>query len=58
MKNFQISRLQPFEMINELFTDTVVICHHEKLFTSLSKQKSINHQQISHKRTYVRKYKI
>jgi|GEM_PF-3177978 len=33
MKSFQISLLQPFEMINELFADTVVICHHEKLFT-------------------------
>jgi len=34
MKSFQINRLQLFEMINELFFDTVVICHHEKLFTS------------------------
>jgi len=32
MKSFQISRLQLFEMINELFVDTVVICHHEELF--------------------------
>jgi len=32
MKNFQISRLQLFEMKNELFADTVVISHHEKLF--------------------------
>jgi len=30
--DFQISRLQLFEMIGELFADTVVICHHEKLF--------------------------
>jgi|GEM_PF-3501815 len=30
-KGFQISRLQLFEMINELFADTVVISHHEKL---------------------------
>gem|GEM_PF-4103359 len=30
---FQIIRLQLFEMISELFADTVVICHHEKLFT-------------------------
>jgi len=29
--SFQISRLQLFEMINELFTDTVVISQHEKL---------------------------
>jgi|GEM_PF-1170555 len=29
---FQISRLQLFEMIGELFANTVVICHHEKLF--------------------------
>gem|GEM_PF-4351541 len=28
---FQISRLQLIEMIDELFADTVVICHHEKL---------------------------
>jgi len=28
---FQISRLQLFEMIDDLFADTVVICHHEKL---------------------------
>jgi len=28
---FQISRLQLFEMMNELFIDTVVISHHEKL---------------------------
>jgi len=34
MKSFQISRLQLFEMIDELFADTVVICHHEKLFTN------------------------
>jgi len=34
MKSFQMSRLQLFEMINELFADTVVICNHEKLFTS------------------------
>jgi len=32
MKSFQITRLQPFEMIDELFADTVVICHHEELF--------------------------
>jgi len=32
MKSFQITRLQLFEMIDELFSDTVVICHHEKLF--------------------------
>ena len=32
MRNFQITRLQLFEMINELFADTVVICNHEKLF--------------------------
>jgi len=32
MKSFQISRLQLFEMIDELFANTVVICHHEKLF--------------------------
>jgi|GEM_PF-2904900 len=37
MKSFQISRLQLFEMIDELFADTVVICHHEKLFTIASK---------------------
>ena len=36
MKSFQISRLQLFEMIDELFADTVVICHHEKLFTIAS----------------------
>jgi len=36
MKSFQISRLQQSEMINELFADTVVVCHHEKLFTGLS----------------------
>jgi len=29
---FQISHLQLFEMIDELFADTVVISHHEKLF--------------------------
>jgi len=32
MKSFQKSCLQLFEMIDELFADTVVICHHEKLF--------------------------
>jgi len=31
MKSFQISRLQLFGMINELFADSVVICNHEKL---------------------------
>jgi len=31
MKSFQISHLQLFEMINELFSDTVVIGHHEEL---------------------------
>jgi len=31
-RRFQISRLQLFEMINQLFADTVVIPHHEKLF--------------------------
>jgi len=36
MKSFQITRLQPFEMIDELFADTVVICHHEELFTIAS----------------------
>ena len=36
MKSFQISRLRLFEMINELFADTVVISHHEELFTSPS----------------------
>jgi len=36
LTNFQITRLQPFEMINELFADTVVISHHEELFTSPS----------------------
>jgi len=34
VKSFQISCLQLFEMINELFADTVVISHHEKLFNS------------------------
>ena len=29
--DFQISRLRLFEMINELFADTVVICNHKKL---------------------------
>jgi len=33
LEYFQINRLQLFEMIDELFTDTVVICHHEELFT-------------------------
>jgi len=36
MTDFQISRLQLFEMINELFADTVVICNHEKLFARSS----------------------
>jgi len=31
MKSFQISRLQPPEMIDELFADTVVFSHHEEL---------------------------
>jgi len=30
---FQITRLQLFEIIDELFVNTVVICHHEKLYT-------------------------
>jgi len=30
-KFFQATRLQPLEIIDELFADTVVICHHEKL---------------------------
>jgi len=44
MKSFQINRLQLFEMIDELFADTVVICHHEKLFmkSSIPKQGKIN----------------
>jgi len=29
LTDFQISCLQPFEMIDELFADTVVICNHE-----------------------------
>jgi len=33
MKNFQISRLQLLEMMDELFADTVVICNHEELLT-------------------------
>ena len=32
VKSFQITRLQLFEMIDELFADTKVISHHEKLF--------------------------
>jgi len=36
LTDFQISRLQLFEMIDELFVDTVVFCHHEELFTSPS----------------------
>jgi len=36
MKSFQINRLQLFEMKNGLFADTVVICHHETLFTKPS----------------------
>ena len=36
LTDFQITRLQLFEIIDELFDDTVVICHHEKLFTSPS----------------------
>jgi len=39
MKSFQISRLQLFEMINELFADTMVISHHEELFASPAKLK-------------------
>jgi len=31
MKSFQIRRLQLFEMIDELFTDTVVIPNHIEL---------------------------
>jgi len=31
--HFQIGRLQLFEMIDELFVDTVVISHHEELLT-------------------------
>jgi len=38
MKSFQISRLQLFEMINELFADTVVISHHEELFMNRKKR--------------------
>jgi len=34
MKSFQISHSSLFEMVDKLFADTVVICHHEKLFTS------------------------
>jgi len=34
MKSFQITRLQLFEMIDELFADTMVISHHEELYTS------------------------
>jgi len=33
MKSLQISRLQLFEMTGELFADSVVIGHHEELFT-------------------------
>jgi len=36
LRDFQIIRLQLFEMIDELFADTVVIFHHEKLFASPS----------------------
>jgi len=36
LTDFQISRLQLFEMIDKLLADTVVIGHHEKLFTSPS----------------------
>jgi len=32
---FQITRFQLLEMIDELFADTVVICHHEKLSNNL-----------------------
>jgi len=31
MKSFQISHLQLFEIIGELFADIGAICHHEKL---------------------------
>ena len=34
--HLQINRLQLIEMIDELFTDTVVIRHHEKLFAGSS----------------------
>jgi len=36
LKDFRISRLQLFKMIDELFGDTAVICHHEKLSASPS----------------------
>jgi len=35
VKSFQISRLQLFEMIDELFADIGAICHHEKLPNNL-----------------------
>jgi len=40
----QISRLQLFEMIDELFSDTVVTCNHEKLFMILFKSGTYLHE--------------
>jgi len=47
MKSFQISRLQLFEMIDELFADTVVTCHHEELFTIASNFEQINSRTLN-----------
>ena len=50
MNSFQISRLQLFEMINELFADIVVISHHEKLSNNLLVDGEINCRSGFHSR--------
>jgi len=49
-ESFQIIHLQKFEMIDELFTDTVVICHHEKIPNNLIADGEINCRSGFHSR--------
>ena len=48
--DFQITCLQLFEMIDGLFTDTVVTCHHEKLPNNLIVDGEINCRSGFHSR--------
>ena len=50
LTDFQISRLQLFEMKNELFADTKVICNHEKLPNNLIADGEINCRSEFHSR--------
>ena len=48
--DFKISRLQLFEMINGLFADTKVICHHEEPPNNLIVEGEINCRSGFHSR--------